>query len=237
MATKRSTGQRTSGSNGRRETSSDGNSTMSTVTSALSNAMDRVASALGIDVGFDSLRDLFVMELNDLYSAEQQLVAALPKMAKAAHSAGLRDAFQSHLAETRGHVQRLEQVFKRLKLRPEAKTCKAMKGLVAEGSEWMSQRATPGVMDAGLIAAAQRVEHYEIAGYGCVRTFAKLLRETEVARLLQETLDEEGAADKKLTQLAKQINVQAEHNDTSKSSRPTKPRRKPTSRRSKTAVK
>jgi ferritin-like metal-binding protein YciE len=138
------------------------------------------------------------------------LVEALPKMAAAARSAGLRDAFQSHLAETRQHVKRLEQVFKQLKLRPESKTCKAMKGLIAEGSEWMKQNATPGVMDAGLIAAAQRVEHYEIAGYGCVRTFAKLLDLQGIATLLQETLDEEGTTDKKLTQIAKKINVQAD---------------------------
>jgi ferritin-like metal-binding protein YciE len=235
MAIKSPAGNRSRGSNGRRESKSDENSTMSTVTSALSNAMGRVASALGIDVGFDSLRDLFVKELQDLYSAEQQLVAALPKMAKAARSTGLRDAFQSHLAETRGHVQRLEQVFKALKLRPESKTCKAMKGLISEGSEWMSEHATPGVMDAGLIAAAQRVEHYEIAGYGCVRTYAKLLGESAVAKLLQQTLDEEGAADKKLTQLAKRINVQADHGRANKTSRSTGRRKSTFARRRTTA--
>jgi ferritin-like metal-binding protein YciE len=163
----------------------------------------------GIDMEYDSLRDLFVKELEDLLSAEQQLLKALPKMAKAAYSPALRDAYQSHLKETEGHVKRLEQVFKHLGMKPKSTKCKAMAGLVAEGDEWMKEDASPGVMDAGLIAAAQRVEHYEMAGYGCVRTYAKLLGDEVAADLLQSTLDEEGAADKKLTQLSKQINVQA----------------------------
>ena len=163
----------------------------------------------GIDMEYDSLRDLFVKELEDLLSAEQQLLKALPKMAKAASSPGLRNAYLSHLKETEGHVKRLEQVFKHLGMKPKSTKCKAMAGLVAEGDEWMKEDASPGVMDAGLIAAAQRVEHYEMAGYGCVRTYAQLLGDKVAADLLQATLDEEGAADKKLTQLSKQINVQA----------------------------
>lgn len=176
---------------------------------------EKVATAIGglfhgIELEFDSLRDLYVKELQDLYSAEHQLLKALPKLAKAASSAALRDAFQAHLKETEGQVKRLEQVFRGLGLTPKQSKCKAMAGLIAEGDEWMGEHAKPGVMDAGLIAAAQRVEHYEMAGYGCVRTYAKLLGDSKGAALLQATLDEEGSADKKLTQLSKRINVQAE---------------------------
>ena len=163
-----------------------------------------------IDVEFDSLRDLFLMELHDLYSAEHQLVKALPKMADAANSKELKKAFRDHLAETRGQIERLDQVYLELGERPERKMCKAMEGLIKEGDEWMREHATPGVMDAGLIASAQRVEHYEIAGYGCVRTYAQLLGHRSVTALLQSTLDEEGTADKKLTQLSKRINVRAQ---------------------------
>jgi len=161
----------------------------------------------------ESLRDLFVDELKDLYNAEHQLLKALPKMAKAATATELRRAFESHLKETKGQVARLEQVFASLEISPKGKKCKAMEGLVEEGAELMKEDADPDVMDAGLIAAAQRVEHYEMAGYGCVRTYAQLLGETKAATLLQQTLDEEGAADKKLTQIAKQINVDAEGDD------------------------
>ncbi len=161
----------------------------------------------------ENLRDLFVDELKDLYSAENQLLKALPKMAKAATSADLKRAFESHLKETLGQVERLEQVFASLDVSPKGKKCKAMQGLVEEGAEMMKEDAEPDVMDAGLIAAAQRVEHYEMAGYGCVHNYAQLLGETKAATLLQKTLDEEGAADKKLTQLAKQINVDAEGDD------------------------
>jgi ferritin-like metal-binding protein YciE len=157
----------------------------------------------------ENLRDLFVDELKDLYSAEHQLLKALPKMAKAATSPGLKKAFESHLKETEGQVDRLEQVFAGLDISPKGKKCKAMEGLVEEGAELMKEDAEPDVMDAGLIAAAQRVEHYEMAGYGCVRTYAQLLGETKAASLLQKTLDEEGSADKKLTELAKRINVEA----------------------------
>jgi ferritin-like metal-binding protein YciE len=161
----------------------------------------------------DTLRALFVDELKDLYSAEHQLLKALPKMAKAASSPQLTRAFESHLEETKGQVERLEQVFESLDVSPKGKKCKAMEGLVEEGAELMEEDADPDVMDAGLIAAAQRVEHYEIAGYGCVRTYAQLLGETKAAKLLQATLDEEGAADKKLTQIAEKINVEAEGGD------------------------
>jgi ferritin-like metal-binding protein YciE len=150
----------------------------------------------------ETLQDLFVDQLRDLYNAENQLVKALPKLAKSADSDQLRSAFENHLEETKGHVERIEAIFEKLGAKPGGKTCKAMKGLVEEGAEMMDEDAEPPVMDAGLIAAAQRVEHYEIAGYGCVRNFAKLLGDEHAAKLLQETLDEEMAADKKLTKLA-----------------------------------
>jgi ferritin-like metal-binding protein YciE len=158
-----------------------------------------------------SLNDLYLDELRDLYSAESQLVKALPKMAKAASSAELRSAFEDHLEQTRGHVSRLEQIFAKLDASPKGKKCKAMVGLIGEGKEVMDEDADANVMDAALIAAAQRVEHYEIAGYGCARSFARLLGDEKSAELLQETLDEEAAADRKLTELAESgINIQAE---------------------------
>jgi ferritin-like metal-binding protein YciE len=132
-------------------------------------------------------------------------------MAKAAADDQLKQAFTDHLEETKGHVERLEQIFETLGKRAGGKTCKAMQGLVEEGKEMMEEDAEPEVMDAGLIAAAQRVEHYEIAAYGTVRTYAKLLGDEKAAKILQATLDEEGAADKKLTKLAESsINVQAD---------------------------
>lgn len=152
-----------------------------------------------------TLHDLYVDELKDLYNAEHQLLTALPKMAKAATDASLAQAFTDHLAETKNQVERLETIFKKLEVGPKGKTCHAMKGLLEEGKEAISEDAEETVRDAALIAAAQRVEHYEMAGYGCVRTFAHLLGEDEAAELLQETLDEEGAADKKLTKLAKTV--------------------------------
>jgi ferritin-like metal-binding protein YciE len=158
----------------------------------------------------ESLQDLFVDQLKDLYNAEHQLIKALPRMAKAATDEKLKSAFEDHLEETRGHVERLEQIFEKMDESPKGKSCKAMKGLIEEGKEMMEEDAEPPVMDAGLIAAAQRVEHYEMAGYGCVRNYAKLLGDKEAARLLQETLDEEAAADEKLTSLADNgINRQA----------------------------
>ena len=159
------------------------------------------------------LQDLFVDQLRDLYNAEKQLVKALPKMAKKASDEGLKQAFTMHLEETKGHVERLEQIFEQLGKRASGKTCKAMKGLVEEGQEAMEEDATPEVLDAALIAAAQRVEHYEMAGYGTVRSYAKLLGNNQAAKLLQQTLDEEGNTDKKLTQLAEStINIEAQQN-------------------------
>ena len=149
-----------------------------------------------------SLEDLYVGELKDLYSAENQLLKALPRMAKAASAPNLTKAFESHLKQTQTHVARLEKIFKKLGGSPKGKKCKAMEGLLAEGKELMAEEAEDAVMDAALIGAAQRVEHYEMAGYGCVRTYARLLGHTDAADLLQKTLDEEGAADKALTELA-----------------------------------
>jgi len=158
----------------------------------------------------NSLRDVFVDLVRDLYNAETQLVKALPKMAKAASSEQLQQAFQSHLEETQGQVERLEQVCEKLDIKAKGKTCAAMKGLVEEGSEVIEADGTDAARDAALIAAAQKVEHYEIAGYGTARTFAQLLGEEEVARLLEETLNEESAADEKLTGIAEsEINEEA----------------------------
>ncbi len=154
---------------------------------------------------FNTLNDLFVEQLQDLYDAENRLTEALPKMRDAASSASLKDAFESHLAETEQHVRRLEQVFKQIGLEPERETCPAMKGLIKEGQEMIDAEGDPIVKDSALIAAAQRVEHYEMAGYGSVRSFAQRLGLGEVANTLQMTLDEEGAADKKLTMIAESL--------------------------------
>ena len=151
---------------------------------------------------FNDLRDLFVQQLKDLYDAEQQLTEALPKMADAATSSELKNAFRQHFQETQDHVTRLEQVFRGINCDPEAEACPAMKGLIKEGSDIASAKGDPAVRDAGLIAAAQRVEHYEMAGYGTVRNFAQHLGRDDLARILQQTLDEEGEADKKLTAIA-----------------------------------
>ncbi len=159
----------------------------------------------------DSLRTLWIEEMRDLYNAENQLLKALPKMAKSASTPQLRKAFEGHLEETRAHVTRLEKIFGQLNKKPGGKTCKAMKGLVEEGAEMMEEDGPGVVIDAGLIAAAQRVEHYEMAGYGVARTFASVLGESEAQKLLQTTLDEEGAADKKLTKIAEGfVNQEAE---------------------------
>lgn len=152
-----------------------------------------------------TLHELYVEELKDLYNAENQILKALPKMAKAASHEELAQAFKDHLAETKVQVERLETIFKKLGVSPKGKKCKAMEGLLEEGKDVMAEDADPAVMDAALIASAQRVEHYEMAGYGCVRTFARLLGYEEAADLLQETLDEEGTADKKLTDLAESV--------------------------------
>jgi ferritin-like metal-binding protein YciE len=162
-------------------------------------------------MSMDSLHDLYVDELKDLYSAENQLLKALPKMAKKASASELKTAFTEHLEVTRKQVERLEQIFTALEVSPKGKKCKAMEGLIEEGKEVLEEDGNPSVIDAALIACAQRVEHYEMAGYGCVRTFANLLGYEDAETLLQETLDEEGAADEKLTELAETvINVEAE---------------------------
>jgi ferritin-like metal-binding protein YciE len=158
----------------------------------------------------ESLRDLFINELKDLYSAENQILKALPKMIKKASSKELKSGFEQHLKQTQGHVERLDKIFEELDESPKGKKCKGMEGIIADGKELMEEEAEPEVMDAGLIGAAQHVEHYEIAGYGCVRTYAELMGEDDIANLLQQTLDEEKATDEKLNQLAQNINVEAE---------------------------
>jgi ferritin-like metal-binding protein YciE len=158
----------------------------------------------------DSLQTLFVEELRDIYSAENQLLKALPKMAKRAKSEELKEAFTDHLEQTKEHVERLDEIFETLDKSPKGKTCKAMKGLIEEGSEVLEEEGEDSVIDAGVIAAAQKVEHYEIASYGTVRTWAEMLDRSEAAELLQLTLDEEGEADHKLTEIAEStINTEA----------------------------
>ncbi len=156
-----------------------------------------------------TLRELLIDELKDLYSAEKQITKALPRMAKAASSEKLRKGFQEHLAQTEEQINRLDRIFEELEESPRGKKCKGMEGLLQEGEELMQEDAQPDVMDAGLIAAAQHVEHYEIAGYGCVRTYANVLGMKKIAMLLEQTLEEEKATDQKLTKLAEAINVQA----------------------------
>jgi ferritin-like metal-binding protein YciE len=155
------------------------------------------------------LKDLYVDELKDLYNAENQLVKALPKLAGAAASDELRQGFEEHWEQTKGHVERLEQIFQMLDESPKGKKCKGMEGLIEEGSEVMEEDYEGNLLDAALIGAAQRVEHYEIAGYGTARSLAESLGETEHVSLLSETLEEEKQTDEKLTELAKQIYTQA----------------------------
>jgi ferritin-like metal-binding protein YciE len=162
------------------------------------------------DMSLDALEDLLMEELNDLYDCEKKLTKALPKMAKAASSEELSEAFSEHLKETEKHVTRLERVFSSLGRKPGRKTCEAINGLLEEGKELMEEKGEEPVKDAALIAAAQKVEHYEIASYGCVRTWAQCMGKADVAEILQETLDEEGAADKKLTEIAESLNMEAE---------------------------
>ena len=157
----------------------------------------------------NSLRELYIDELRDLYSAETQLVKALPKMAKASSNAELRQGFEEHLRQTAEQVSRLEQIFEMIGEKPTGKKCMGMEGLIKEGSEVMKEEYEGAVMDAALIGAAQRVEHYEIAGYGTVREFAELLGEDEHVDLIEQTLEEEKQTDEKLTQMAEQINPQA----------------------------
>ena len=157
----------------------------------------------------ETLRELYVDELKDIYNAETQLVKALPKMAEAATSEDLRKGFEDHLEQTKGHVQRLEQIFQGLDESPTGKKCKGMEGLIDEGKEVMGEDYEDEAMDAALISAAQRVEHYEIAAYGSVRAFAEILGEDEAVTLLEQTLEEEKETDRKLTELASEINVEA----------------------------
>jgi ferritin-like metal-binding protein YciE len=157
----------------------------------------------------NSLKDLLIIELKDLYNAETQLVKALPKMAKAASNEELKNGFNEHLEQTKEHVQRLERALQILNATEKGKTCQAMKGLVEEGAEAIETEAPEAIRDANLIGAAQRVEHYEIAAYGTARAFAETLGEDEIVDLLQETLEEESETDKKLTVLAGEINEEA----------------------------
>jgi ferritin-like metal-binding protein YciE len=152
-------------------------------------------------MSLDSLEKLFLEELKDIYNAEKQLLRGLPRMAKAAESPELQQAFTKHLKETEGQVQRLERVFQELGQSARGKTCKGMQGLMEEGKEVMEKDGEGAGIDAALIAAAQKVEHYEIAAYGCLRTYAQLLGLSQAEQLLQQTLDEEEATDKKLTEL------------------------------------
>jgi ferritin-like metal-binding protein YciE len=165
---------------------------------------------------YNSLKDLFVEQLRDLYDAEHQISRALPKMANAASSSALKEAFNMHLDQTRTQIQRLERIFSDLGMAPQGENCEAMQGIIKEGDHVINAQGDPNVKDAALITAAQRVEHYEIAGYGSVRTYAKELGYSDAADLLQKTLDEEGNTDSKLTKLAegglfsKGINEKAE---------------------------
>ena len=158
---------------------------------------------------FSSLHDLYLEQLRDLHSAETQLITAWPKMANAATTPQLKSAFTTHLKETKEQLVRLNKISTKLGKPFTGHTCAAMKGLIAEGNEWMGENAAPEVMDAGLIAAAQRVEHYEMAGYGSVHNFSQLLGEKEATGLLAETLQEEEATNKQLKVLAKSIDVEA----------------------------
>jgi ferritin-like metal-binding protein YciE len=162
-------------------------------------------------VQFDSLQTLYVEQLRDVYNAEQQILKALPKMAKAASHRELQRAFIQHEKVTQRQVQRLDRIFKELGERSSGKKCKGMQGLIEEGQELIKEKPEPEVLDAGLISAAQRVEHYEIAAYGTLRTWAQQLGYERQAQLLQQTLDEEGETDKRLTALAESsINIEAE---------------------------
>jgi len=157
-----------------------------------------------------TLRDLYIEQIQDLHSAEVQLTKALPSMVKAATDPTLKAAFEEHLQQTKIHVERLEGICRSLEVSPKGATCKAMKGLITEGKEIASHPAELAVRDAGLIAAAQRVEHYEIAGYGCVRTYAEILGDSQGRDTLQQTLDEEGDTDHRLTEIAGTLNLVAD---------------------------
>jgi ferritin-like metal-binding protein YciE len=157
----------------------------------------------------NGLRALYIDELKDLYDAENRLVKALPKMAKAANSDELRAGFNEHLEQTKGHVDRLKEIFENIGEKPKGKKCQGMIGIVKEGDELLEEDFEGALMDAAIISAAQRVEHYEIAAYGCVRDWAALLGENEASALLEKTLEEEKETDRKLTEIAEQLNRQA----------------------------
>ena len=161
------------------------------------------------DMKITSLRDLWIDELKDLINAENQILKALPKMAKAAENDELRTAFEEHLEQTKGHVERLEQIFESIDETSRGKKCKGMEGVIAEGKELLEMDLPEPVGDAALIAAAQRVEHYEIAAYGTARTFAQVLGESDAASLLEQTLEEEKETDDRLTSIAEQVNPEA----------------------------
>jgi ferritin-like metal-binding protein YciE len=161
-------------------------------------------------VKIENLRQLFIDELQDLYSAENQIIEALPKMAEKASSSELRQAFNTHLEQSRVHLQRLDRVFDNFKdVDRDDKTCEGIKGIIKEGEKLIKDAKDPDTRDAGMIAGAQRVEHYEISGYGTVRTYASLLGHRDVAQILQQTLDEEKETDRLLNQIAERINVEA----------------------------
>jgi ferritin-like metal-binding protein YciE len=163
-----------------------------------------------LEMDQSTLRELYIKELRDLYDAEKQLTKALPKMAEATTSTELRSGIERHLEQTKGHVQRLEQIFETLGEKPTGETCKGMEGVIKEGDELAKDKKLHGaVRDAGIITAAQRVEHYEIAAYGCVRAFAELLKDDKAVNLLQQTLQEEKDTNEKLTEMSKEINVEA----------------------------
>jgi ferritin-like metal-binding protein YciE len=174
----------------------------------------------------NNLKSLYVDELRDIYNSEQQLIKALPKMAKAANSEELRKGFEEHLEQTRQHATRLEQILSALGEPVKGKKCKGMAGIVAEGGEMMSEDFDGALMDAALISAAQRVEHYEIAAYGAVHAYSELMGESEAASLLQQTLEEEKQTNQKLTELSEQINSEAFDSGSEAKEEETRPRHK-----------
>lgn len=159
----------------------------------------------------DSMQKLFVEELRDIFSAENQITKALPKMAKAASSTELRTAFEHHLKETEGQIQRLEQIFEMLGENPKGKTCDGMKGLLDEGSQVLHETKEGAIRDEAMISAGQRVEHYEMAAYGTARTYAERMAKPRIVELLEKTLEEEKAADKKLTEVSNKVHQQMQH--------------------------
>jgi ferritin-like metal-binding protein YciE len=160
----------------------------------------------------DTIEKLFIAELKDLYSAENQITKALPKMVKAATSTELKKAFENHLRETEGQIERLVEICNMIGTNPKGKSCAGMKGVLSEGSEMLEEVEAGDVRDAALISAAQRVEHYEMAAYGTLRNYAELLGQPQAAKLLEKTLEEEKAADQKLTTISEKVNAQAQQN-------------------------